>query len=80
MSNRIIRVSEINQYVYCAKAWWLGAMEGVVPTNIREIEMGTLAHTRHGQDLIVASRMQRAAIGLFVIGAALAVAWFAGGG
>jgi hypothetical protein len=79
MSDRIIRVSEINQYVYCAKAWWLGAIEGVEPTNVREMELGTRAHARHGRGVIVAGWAQRAAIVLLLFGAILAIAWFAGG-
>jgi len=79
MSERIIRASEINQYVYCAKAWWLGAIEGVKPTNIRELESGSLAHARHGRTVIVAGWAQRAAIGFLLIGAVFAIIWFAGG-
>ena len=79
MSDRIIRASEINQYVYCAKAWWLGAIEGTEPTNIREMEFGSLAHARHGRAVAVAGWAQRLAVGLLLIGAVLAIAWFAGG-
>jgi len=77
--DRIIRASEIGQYVYCAKAWWLGAIDGVKPLNARELEIGAALHARHGRTIVVAGWAQRAAIGLMVIGAALALAWFAGG-
>ncbi len=80
MPDRIIRASEINQYVYCAKAWWLGAIEGVPPANVRALEAGRLAHARHGRVVIVAGWAQRAAIGLLAIGVTLAVIWFAAGG
>lgn len=78
--DRIIRASEINQYVYCAKAWWLGAIEGVEPTNVRELEAGSLMHAQHGQVVRIAGWAQRAAIGLMLIGIVLAIAWFAAGG
>jgi len=78
MSDRIIRASEIGQYVYCAKAWWLGAIDGVRPANLRALEAGSLAHARHGRTVIVAGWAQRAAIGLLLIGVALAIVWFAG--
>ena len=79
MSERIIRASEIDQYLYCAKAWWLGAIEGVQPSNVRELEAGTWAHARHGRTVVFAGLAQRAALGLLLIGLVLAIAWFAGG-
>ena len=79
MSDRIIRASEIGQYLFCAKAWHLGVNEGVTPSNVRDLEAGTWAHARHGRTVAVAGLAQRAAVGLLVIGIALAAFWFAGG-
>jgi len=79
MSDRIIRASEIGQYVYCAKAWWLGAIEEVEPSNVRELEAGTWAHAHHGREVAVAGLAQRVAIGLLLVGIALAIISFAGG-
>jgi hypothetical protein len=79
MSERIIRASELSQYVYCAKAWWLGAIDGVKPANIHELEAGSLMHARHGQTVLLAGWAQRAAVGLLVAGVVLAIIWFAGG-
>ena len=78
MTNRIIRASEIGQYMFCAKAWWLGAIEGVEPANVRELEAGTWAHARHGRTVAFAGFLRRAAIGLLLIGVVLATAWFSG--
>jgi len=78
MSDRFIRASEIGQYDFCAKAWWLGSIEGVQPSNIRELQAGTAAHEEHGRQVRRASQMQRAAfilVGLGVI--VLLLAWFA---
>jgi len=47
MSDRIIRASEIGQYLYCAKAWYLGAIQGVKPTNVRELEAAIRAYIQH---------------------------------
>lgn len=80
MSERIIRASEVGQYLFCARAWWLGAIEGVSPSNVRELEAGSGAHARHGRTVALAGLAQRLAIGLLLIGVALAVAWFAGSG
>jgi hypothetical protein len=68
MSDRIIRASEIGQYDFCAKAWWLGSIDGVQPSNIREMRAGTAAHEQHGQRVQRASQMQMIAIGLVMVG------------
>jgi hypothetical protein len=71
MSERIIRASEIGQYDYCAKAWWLGSVEGVPPSNVRELQAGTAAHELHGWQVNRAARVQQIAIGLLVLGVIL---------
>ncbi|MBI5565581.1 MAG: hypothetical protein HY870_11830 [Chloroflexi bacterium] len=71
MPDRIIRASEIGQYDYCAKAWWLGSVEGVPPSNVRELQAGTAAHAQHGRQVNRAARVQQIAIGLLVLGVIL---------
>lgn len=68
MSDRIIRASEIGQYDFCAKAWWLGSIEGIQPSNIRELQAGTAAHEQHGRRVRRASEMQVAALVLVALG------------
>lgn len=69
--DRIIRASELGQYDYCAKAWWLGSVEGVPPSNVRELQAGTAAHETHGRQVNRAARVQQIAIGLLVLGVIL---------
>ena len=68
MSDHIIRASEIGQYDFCAKAWWLGSIDGVQPSNIRELQAGTAAHEQHGRQVQRASQMQLVAMGLVALG------------
>ncbi len=68
MSDRVIRASEIGQYDFCAKAWWLGSIEGVQPSNVRELQAGVTAHAEHGRQVRRAAQMQRMAIGLVALG------------
>ncbi len=68
MSDRIIRASEIGQYEFCAKAWWLGSIAGVQPSNIRELQSGTAAHEQHGRQVRRAASMQTVALMLVVLG------------
>ena len=71
MSDRIIRASEIGQYDYCAKAWWLGSIEEVPPSNVRELQAGIAVHEVHGRQVQRATRVQQIAIGLLVLGVIL---------
>lgn len=73
----IIRASELGQYAYCAKAWWLGHVEGVPPSNARQLEVGAAAHTRHGTQVALAGLLSRAALACLVVGGLLALAWLA---
>lgn len=45
---RVIRASEIGQYVYCARAWWLGSVRGLSSSHQQEMAEGTVVHRRHG--------------------------------
>jgi hypothetical protein len=68
MSDHIIRASETGQYDFCAKAWWLGSIEGVQPSNIRELQAGTAAHEQHGRQVRRAVRLQMVACVLVGLG------------
>lgn len=43
---RIIRASEIGEYLYCQRAWWL-ASQGYKPSNRSELEGGDAFHQKH---------------------------------
>lgn len=47
--DHVIRASELGQYAYCAKAWWLGSVQGVPSANVREMDAGQVVHEQHGQ-------------------------------
>jgi len=75
--DRVIRASELGQYSFCAKAWWLGSVEGVPSTNVREMDAGTSAHEQHGQTVWLSAWLGRAgwiclALGLSVLALFLA--------
>jgi len=48
----IIRASEIGQYEYCARAWWLGRVLGYRPHNVEEMSAGEEEHASHGRQVV----------------------------
>ena len=66
---RVIRASEIGEYIYCHRAWWLRHAQGRESANAREMAIGTAAHASHGRTVWLAGALRALAIVL----AALAV-------
>ena len=72
-SRRVIRASELGQYAYCPKAWWLGSVLGVKTTNTHDLHRGEIVHRAHGQQvwwsralLIVAAVLALAALVMLI--------------
>ena len=70
---RVIRASEIGEYVFCARAWWLGRVRGVPNANRLALDAGILRHRAHGQSVRRAELLSRLVRVLLVIAALLAV-------
>lgn len=51
---KIIRASEVGEYLYCARAWWLRRVAGEEPEGAARRELGVALHARHGR-LVAAS-------------------------
>lgn len=66
-SRRVIRASELAQYGYCAKAWWMSSVLGKASTNVREMHSGTAAHQQRGRAVWLSSALRIAAIVLVVV-------------
>ncbi len=49
MSYQWIRASEISQYIYCRRAWWLKQRQGWQSDNVRKLRTGARYHNRHGR-------------------------------
>ena len=59
--DRIIRASEISQYEYCARAWWLGQVLGYRSRNVEDMAAGAEEHASHGQQVVSYHRWRRLA-------------------
>lgn len=71
----LIRASELSQYAYCARAWWLGRVMGYRSANVEAMQAGTTRHRAHGRTVEGAYRLRRLALTLLVVAAvALAAA------
>lgn len=52
----LIRASELAQYGFCHRAWWLGTVKGIRSTNQATLNRGTQHHTRHAGKVRTALR------------------------
>ncbi len=67
MSYKYIRASEIGNYVYCRRAWWLRRVKGYMPENVRELAVGQQYHQAHGRSLQQSFWARRLAYALLFI-------------
>lgn len=79
----VIRASEVGQYLYCARSWWLHRVHGYAPRNIEEIKKGILRHEAHGRAVFVYRAVRWLAYILFaaaaLVGLQILYLAFAGG-
>jgi len=71
----VLWASEIGEYVYCARAWWLGWVRGEERLNQAQLAAGVQRHAQHGQQVVVAAWVRRLGIGLLALGGLLVLAW-----
>lgn len=75
---RIIRASEIGQYAFCSRAWWLGSIKGLQSENQEELTEGKSAHAQHGHTVAVALALTRLAYAALLLAAAAGILWLIG--
>ena len=82
-SGTIIRASELGQYSFCARSWWLEHVQGIPSVNVREMASGIQAHRAHGRSVERYVLLQWLAYGLLflavVLGFLALYAWPRGG-
>ena len=66
---RIIRASEIGEFIFCHRAWWLRQVEGRASANIHELAAGTAVHQRHGRAVWLSGALRLAAALLLALAA-----------
>jgi CRISPR/Cas system-associated exonuclease Cas4 (RecB family) len=73
--SRVIRASEIGEYVYCHRAWWLGRVKGVENANRAIMDAGTARHRAHGQRVQRGDQLQRTAMALALVAILIGIAF-----
>jgi hypothetical protein len=63
----IVRASEIGEYVFCHRAWWLHRVQGLESANRAQMDAGAARHVEHGRAVQRADTLTRAAIILGVV-------------
>ena len=67
----IIDASEVGEFVYCAKSWFL-KRNGEVPQG-SQLESGVVFHEKHGATVLRTARLRKAGQSLALIGLLLLV-------
>ena len=71
---RPIRASEVGEYVYCARAWWL-RREGVEQTRGHEARAaGTAWHAEHGRGVKAEARLRKLSVAATLLAVLCALA------
>jgi hypothetical protein len=70
----VIRASELGQYAFCARAWWLGQVLGYRSTNLAAMRQGDVEHEAHGSQVVRYQRLQRLGFLLILLAAATLIA------
>jgi hypothetical protein len=78
-SDRITRASEIGQYAYCARAWWLGSVEGLPSGHQQEMAAGEATHQRHGRGVRASLGLARLAYTVLVLAMVVGLVWLISG-
>jgi CRISPR/Cas system-associated exonuclease Cas4 (RecB family) len=74
MSDQWIRVSEVGEYLYCRRAWWLRRMYGYRSVNSEQLQSGAVYHREHYDQVQSSERMlSMVRVALVVMGIATAV-------
>jgi hypothetical protein len=71
MPEPVLRASEIGEYLFCKRAWWL-RKQGIEPANRRALEAGTAAHAEHARRVVFSGCLRTAAFAILITAIVLA--------
>jgi hypothetical protein len=62
----VIRASDVSEYTYCARSWWLRRAVRPTLTVQERLRRGTISHIRHGHTVRASSFLLKLAVLLFI--------------
>jgi 3-mercaptopyruvate sulfurtransferase SseA len=71
----VLRASEVGQYAYCARAWWLARVKGHRSINVAALDRGSTRHRAHGRTVEGYYLLRRVALVFILLAAAVLLAW-----
>lgn len=71
---RVIRSSEIGNYLYCRRAWWY-RQQGFESENQADLASGTELHRKHGRKVLAAGLLRTSGFLLLLLALVLLVAY-----
>ncbi len=71
----VIRASEISQYAFCARSWWLQRVRGYRSSNLAAMDRGAARHRRHGRSVEGYHLLRRLAVALLVLAGVSLLVW-----
>lgn len=71
----IIRASEVAQYAFCARSWWLGRVRGYRSSNLAAMDQGAVRHRAHGRAVEGYYFLRRLAVALLVLAGVILLVW-----
>jgi len=71
---RVIRSSDIGNYLYCRRAWWY-RKQGFESDNQAELASGTELHRKHGRKVLAAGLLRTLGFLLLLLALVLLVAY-----
>ncbi len=80
MSEKYVRASDIPDYVYCRRSWWLSRIAGYTSQNTAAFARGAAYHQGHGRLVRRAVWGRRLALALFFVVVAITAYVLMGGG
>ena len=72
-ASRVIRASEIGQYMFCRRAWWYAAVHGYQSANQAALAGGIEVHARHGEIVSASQRWRQVGYALLGVGFLLGI-------
>ena len=70
----VIRASEVGEYVFCPRAWWLRRVKGLKPESLERLEEGQNFHIRHQEQVFALHLLWYIGVALLLAGLCL-IAW-----